>query len=86
MNPKNVSVVLTMLVMLLLLIAWLAGSFDEKIAPEVLPIRDAELDSETVLVQNVKRKRREKVAGTITAKQTTLISSRILAPIDRVCS
>jgi RND family efflux transporter MFP subunit len=84
MNPKNVSVVLTMLVMLLLLIAWLAGSFDEKIAPEVLPIRDAELDSETVLVQNVKRKRREKVAGTITAKQTTLISSRILAPIDRI--
>lgn len=84
MTTKRVSVVLTMVVMLLLLIAWLAGSFTEKIAPELLPLNPAELDSRTVVVRKVTRKRRERVAGTVTAKQTTLISSRILAPIETI--
>jgi len=84
MKLQRVSIILAMLVTLLLLIAWLAGSFGEKIAPEVLPVTSTGLGDETVIVQKVKRKRQERVAGTITAKQTTLISSRILAPIERI--
>ena len=84
MTTKRLLVVLTMVVMLLLLIAWLAGSFSEKIAPELLPLNPAELDSQIVVVQKVTRKRRERGAGTVTAKQTTLISSRILASIERI--
>lgn len=84
MNTQRVSIVLTMVVVLLVLIAWLSGSFSAKIAPAVLPINGAEFDGETVVVKKVKRKRLERVAGTVTAKQTTMISSRILAPIERI--
>lgn len=84
MNTQRVAVVLTMVAMLLLLIAWLAGSFDEKIDPDFLSINSAEQEGKTVVVQEVTRKRLERVAGTVTAKQTTLISSRILAPIEKI--
>mgnify|MGYP001254351485 CR=1 FL=1 len=84
MNVRKVSVIIAMLGVLLLLIAWLSGSFADKIAPVVLPSSDALSENETVVVRKVTRRRREKVAGTVTAKQTTLISSRILAPIERI--
>lgn len=78
------------LTILLLMVAWLAGSFDEKVSPalhdKIKPqiaskISDSN-NSYTVLAS--KEAIFEPVAASLAAKQATIISSRILARIEQV--
>ncbi|MEH6589101.1 MAG: efflux RND transporter periplasmic adaptor subunit [Halioglobus sp.] len=68
---------------LLLVIAWVAGLFSEKVQPGLTqPI--AEAVAEVILVSTSQAQLYESVAASIEAKQATIISSRILARIEKV--
>ena len=80
---KTLVIPLTTISCLLLMVAWIAGIFDEKIAP----------GNETTITQKyanvievIKTEQRsyEPVPATIQAKQATIISSRILARIEKI--
>ncbi len=72
-------------VVLVLMVAWMAGSFDEKVAPGLheLSAEDIQYDA---LFQVAEKDVEvfESVPATIAAKQTAMISSRILARIEQV--
>jgi RND family efflux transporter MFP subunit len=74
------------LVILLIMVAWLAGSFDEKISPSInqesTNSQLGKLNLHTVTAH--KNKIYEPVAASVEAKQATIISSRILARINKV--
>ncbi len=77
---------LVALAILLIMVAWLAGSFDEKVSPslnqESTSSQLEKLNLHTVTVH--KSKVYEPVAASVEAKQATIISSRILARINKV--
>lgn len=68
-----------------LMVAWMAGSFDEKVEPGRQALSQAELDMASVYtVEQMAVEVFEAVPATIAAKQTAMISSRILARIEQV--
>lgn len=75
---------------LLLMVAWLAGSFDEKVAPALnhqinkIPNIAAFDNNTTYKVVTSTEAIFEPVAASVEAKQTTIISSRILARIESI--
>jgi len=74
------------LAILLMMVAWLAGSFDEKVSPSLsqksISSQPEKLNLHTVTAH--KSKVYEPVAASVEAKQATIISSRILARINKV--
>lgn len=71
------------IVLLLLMVAWMAGVFDDTIAPGAKDTLAA--DSATaVSVEKQLVQRYEAVPASVEAKQATLISSRLLARIEKV--
>jgi RND family efflux transporter MFP subunit len=67
------------------MVAWMAGSFDEKVKPDILSVKQSQPAS--VLFFEVKEQDYEllePVPATIAAKQTAVISSRILARIEEI--
>lgn len=73
------------LVLLGFMVAWMAGSFDEKVAPEVSPQTKYSLDSSLLFeVKQQEYELLEPVPATIAAKQAAVISSRIIARIEEV--
>lgn len=76
---------LSALILLGIMVAWMAGSFDEKVAPEISAMTKHPLDSSLLFeVTQQKYELLEPVPATIAAKQTAVISSRILARIEEV--
>ena len=74
---------LSAIVFLGVMVAWMAGSFDEKVQPDTLPF--AKSQPASVLFFEVKDyELLEPVPATIAAKQTAVISSRILARIEEI--
>lgn len=71
------------IVLLALTVAWLAGAFSHKIAPEVMPINPTVV-IKTMPVKSSSVETFEAVPASITAKQATIISSRLLARIDEI--
>ncbi len=74
------------LTVLLLMVAWLAGSFDEKVAPalnERSKLTQANQENIYTVVARTTAVY-EPVAASIEAKQATIISSRILARINKI--
>ncbi|MFL0801354.1 MAG: efflux RND transporter periplasmic adaptor subunit [Agarilytica sp.] len=68
---------------LLLMVAWMAGAFREKIAPgAILPQEPVQVGA--VPVKQVERVIIESVPATIQAKQATIISSRLLSRVTKV--
>ncbi len=75
------------IIILLFLVALLAGAFNDKVAPAIITKSDNQLslDSKnTFEVTLTTSKIFEPVAASVTAKQATIISSRILARIDKI--
>lgn len=67
------------------MVAWMAGSFDEKVAPEISAMTKHSIDSSSLFeVTQQNYELLEPVPATIAAKQTAVISSRILARIEEV--
>lgn len=74
------------IIILLTMVAWLAGSFDEKIAPGLqsnIPLNDTRRSGHFI-VSYSEDMSYEPVSAGVEAKQATIISSRILARIDSV--
>jgi membrane fusion protein, multidrug efflux system len=69
---------------LLLVIAWMAGSFRDKIAPGTEHAAGAGAPDHGVLVSEEETVLTEPVPATISARQATTISSRIIARITRI--
>jgi len=71
---------------LLLMVAWLAGSFNEKVAPSIHnKSHDVKFDKRKRFTLIASQKEIfEPVAASVEAKQATMISSRILARIDKI--
>ncbi|PLW81945.1 efflux RND transporter periplasmic adaptor subunit [Kineobactrum sediminis] len=68
---------------LVLIVAWMAGTFDQRMAPGLDARDDKQLDVlYTVALEDVLVM--EPVSGSIEAKQATLVSSRIMARIQRI--
>ena len=80
---KKIGVPLAAIVVLLLMVAWMAGLFSEKIPPGVNPPEKVSLD-EAVAVMAVDVTIIEKVPASVEATQATLISSRLMARIVAV--
>lgn len=80
---KKIILSLLAIVALLLMIAWMAGLFVDKIEPGVAVIEKAGA-GDAVAVEALEVKIIEKVPASIEAAQTTLISSRLLARIVAV--
>ena len=72
------------LLILLLAIAWMAGFFNTKVEPGLLPVNASDASSETLVVSETVKPIIEPVPATVAAKQTTLISSRLLARITQI--
>lgn len=74
------------IIVLLIMVAWLAGFFDSKIAPALNKANYQNLTSQqdiyTVIAKN--KLINEPVAASVEAKQATIISSRILARINKI--
>lgn len=73
------------LVALVLVIAWLAGTFEEKIRPERQAVQTAFLgDIQTDLVHEVTKDYVEEAIGTLKAASRTNVSAKVLATIDEI--
>lgn len=73
------------MVLLAVMVAWIAGSFDEKIEPEVLAAKQSTTESSLLFeVKETEYEFLEPVPASIAAKQTAVISSRILARIEEI--
>jgi RND family efflux transporter MFP subunit len=81
---KNIVIPLFAIIMLLLMVAWLAGSFNNKVSPDFIEKKPNSSHNSTFTVESIKEEVFEDVAASITAKQATIISSRILARIEKI--
>lgn len=73
------------IVLLGVMVAWMAGSFDKKVAPEMHSIsQHQEVSGALFEVKEQEYELLEPVPATIAAKQTAVISSRILARIEEI--
>jgi RND family efflux transporter MFP subunit len=68
---------------LLLVIAWMAGMFSSKVTPDTLP-PEAESARNPYVVNKQMVTRTESVPAGIRARETTLVSSRIIARIEKI--
>jgi RND family efflux transporter MFP subunit len=82
-NRSNLWLPLLAIIGLLLSVAWMAGAFSTKLAPGLTPEAKVS-DAGSVPVERVSLPLLEPVPATIRAKQTSVISSRILARIDKI--
>lgn len=80
----KVAVPVIALILLLGLVVLMAGGFDEKIAPGLRPLKSSDYNGDVFTVIEREQAVFEKVPASIEAKQATIISSRILARIDKV--
>ncbi|MAT72157.1 MAG: efflux transporter periplasmic adaptor subunit [Planctomycetaceae bacterium] len=73
------------LAILVVVIAWLAGAFEEKIAPDAAKARAAKLgDQPTDEVHEVTKTYVEEAVGTLKAASRTVISAKVLARIEEI--
>jgi RND family efflux transporter MFP subunit len=82
-NMKKVLIPMLALIILLLMVAWLAGSFNSKVPPGFEQPTKL-VNSTTFTVKSSTERVFESIAASITAKQATIISSRLLARINKI--
>ncbi len=81
---KKIIIPISALIFLLLMVAWLAGTFNNKITPSFEQATPSLIKATTYTVKSSTEAIFEGVAASITAKQATIISSRLLARIDKI--
>jgi len=81
---KKIIIPMLALIILLLMVAWLAGSFKSKIPPGFEQNSSKLVNSTSFTVKSSTEKVFESIAASISAKQATIISSRLLARIDKI--
>ncbi|AAZ25906.1 efflux RND transporter periplasmic adaptor subunit [Colwellia psychrerythraea] len=83
-TAKKIIIPLLALIILLVMVAWLAGAFNKKVSPGFEAPSPTLVNSISYVVKSSTEAIFEGVAASITAKQTTIISSRLLARIDKI--
>jgi RND family efflux transporter MFP subunit len=83
-NMKKVLIPMLALIILLLMVAWLAGSFNSKVLPGFEKASSESVNATTFTVKSSTERVFESIAASITAKQATIISSRLLARINKI--
>jgi len=85
-SAQKIIIPILAITILLLMVAWLAGSFDKKVAPSISEkSNNIKFDSSKIFTLVASQKAIfEPVAASVEAKQATIISSRILARIDKI--
>lgn len=81
---KKILIPTLALAILLIMVAWLAGVFNSKIAPGTTAIEKTADGIKTYIVKATSEAVFEPVAANVTAKQATIISSRLLARIKSI--
>lgn len=81
---KKIVIPVTAVLILLIMVAWLAGSFNTKVTPGINKTASDISTSEFFTVKSEKKAVFENVSASVTAKQATIISSRLLARIDKI--
>ena len=82
---KKLLLPLVAVIVLLLMVAWMAGAFSDRIAPGLLPPGAGQPPPmEAFTVERITVAATESVPATIGARQETTISSRIIARITRI--
>jgi RND family efflux transporter MFP subunit len=81
---KKIIIPFSALIFLLLMVAWLAGTFNNKITPGFEQASPSVIKATSFTVKSRTEAIFEGVAASITAKQATIISSRLLARIDKI--
>lgn len=84
MRLKNWMLPLAAIAGLLLVIAWMAGAFRDKVEPGVAPAGSGQPPAGAAAVMAEEVELTEPVPATISARQATTISSRIIARITRI--
>ncbi|MGB6042928.1 MAG: efflux RND transporter periplasmic adaptor subunit [Pirellulales bacterium] len=70
---------------LVLVIAWLAGSFESKIAPSTPTAKGSQLAGQTIdVVHEVTKDYIEEAVGTLKAASRTVVSAKVLATIEEI--
>lgn len=72
------------IIMLLMMVAWLAGVFNEKVSPGDKKTPPVFTSAATFTVTTSEEALFEGVAASVSAKQATIISSRLLARIEKI--
>lgn len=83
MNNRNLLIPIGGVSLLIVAVAWMAGSFDQKVPPGLAAPVTIKSDH-TLPVRVIDSAQTEAVAASVSAKQATLISARILARITRI--
>jgi len=81
---KKIIIPILALIILLLMVAWLAGSFNSKISPGFEQPSFKLVNSTSYTLKSSTERVFESIAASITAKQATIISSRLLARINKI--
>lgn len=81
---KKILIPLLAITVLLVMVAWLAGSFNDKVSPGLIDVEAQQKSSNIFAVTSHNEAIFEGVAASITAKQATIISSRLLARINKI--
>jgi len=82
---KKIVMPLLAISLLLVMVAWLAGEFKDKVYPDYEQSTSASIASaQTFTVKSSSEATFEAVSASVTAKQATIISSRLLARIDKI--
>lgn len=81
---KKILLPLLALVLLLIMVAWIAGAFNNKVTPGFDTTASSTTELTTYTVKSTTEPIFEGVAASVTAKQATIISSRLLARINKI--
>lgn len=80
---KTIIVPIVSVLILIIIIMWMAGTFESKIKPGTLSLA-TRFNGDTLTVETSKIAFHEDVPATVTSKQSINIASRILAPIKSI--
>lgn len=81
---KKILLPILALILLLIMVAWIAGAFNQKVTPGFDKGSALASIEKTYTVISTKESSFEGVAASVTAKQATIISSRLLARINEI--
>ncbi|MEE8321644.1 MAG: biotin/lipoyl-binding protein, partial [Gammaproteobacteria bacterium] len=83
-TPLKLTAIIISSLLLVGLIAWLSGSFNEKIAPGILNRQPVEISGDQYIIESITEDTLETATGNINAREETSVSSRILAAIHTI--
>jgi RND family efflux transporter MFP subunit len=83
-TPIKLTAIIISSLLLVVLIVWLSGAFNEKIAPGKLDRKPVEISGDRYTIESITEDTMETATGNINAREETSVSSRLLATIHTI--